>query len=70
MTLIAYAKKFLPYLTLNPERVGTTILRIFGTQTGVMGSQQIERVIIAVVYNIHFETKNFMNDFNEYFRVE
>lgn len=44
MTLIAYAKKFLPYLTLNPERVGSWILRTFGTQTGVMGNQQIEKV--------------------------
>lgn len=44
MTLIAYAKKFLPFLTLNPERVGSWILRAFGTQTGVMGTEQIEKV--------------------------
>ncbi len=44
MTLIAYAKKFLPYLTLNPERVGGWILKTFGTTTGVLGKGQIEKV--------------------------
>jgi len=43
MTLIAYAKKFLPYLTLNPERVGCWILRTFGKHTGVLGHDQIEK---------------------------
>ena len=53
MTLIAYAKKFFPYLTLNPERVGTAILRIFGTRTGVMGTQQIEKVLFTSAYKLY-----------------
>lgn len=68
-SLIAYAKKFLPYLTLNPERVGCWILKTFGTQTGVMGSQQIDMVCTHILDNLSFIPKNMELYFTDYSKL-